>query len=105
MYEFNLSEISAIIGSIFFLTAYLYINRRDDATNDLLYVSINLIAAILMLISLIEFWNVGVLINNSFWIVISVFSITKHFKKKWWSYAGSNRRPPECKSGALPAEL
>ena len=23
----------------------------------------------------------------------------------WWSQAGSNRRPPECKSGALPAEL
>ncbi len=24
---------------------------------------------------------------------------------QWWSQAGSNRRPPECKSGALPAEL
>jgi hypothetical protein len=23
----------------------------------------------------------------------------------WWSWSGSNRRPPECKSGALPAEL
>ena len=29
------------------------------------------------------------------------------FKKEfnWWSRSGSNRRPPECKSGALPAEL
>ena len=25
--------------------------------------------------------------------------------RKWWSYAGSNRRPPACKAGALPAEL
>ena len=25
--------------------------------------------------------------------------------KRWWSYAGSNRRPPACKAGALPAEL
>src|SRR5437660_4596745 len=25
--------------------------------------------------------------------------------KIWWSWSGSNRRPPECKSGALPAEL
>ena len=25
--------------------------------------------------------------------------------KKWWSQAGSNRRPPACKAGALPAEL
>ena len=23
----------------------------------------------------------------------------------WWRIAGSNRWPPECKSGALPAEL
>ena len=29
------------------------------------------------------------------------------FLKKfdWWSRSGSNRRPPECKSGALPTEL
>ena len=25
--------------------------------------------------------------------------------KGWWSYAGSNRGPPACKAGALPAEL
>ena len=23
----------------------------------------------------------------------------------WWRIAGSNRRPPDCNSGALPAEL
>ena len=27
------------------------------------------------------------------------------FSPTWWSWSGSNRRPPECKSGALPAEL
>ena len=25
--------------------------------------------------------------------------------RKWWSLSGSNRRPPACKAGALPAEL
>src|SRR5581483_7230108 len=25
--------------------------------------------------------------------------------KEWWSQAGSNRRPPACKAGALPSEL
>ena len=25
--------------------------------------------------------------------------------KGWWSRTGSNRRPPACKAGALPAEL
>ena len=26
-------------------------------------------------------------------------------RKSWWSQTGSNRRPPACKAGALPAEL
>ena len=25
--------------------------------------------------------------------------------QEWWSLSGSNRRPPACKAGALPAEL
>jgi hypothetical protein len=25
--------------------------------------------------------------------------------KRWWRMTGSNRRPPACKAGALPAEL
>jgi hypothetical protein len=28
-----------------------------------------------------------------------------HGLLRWWSQAGSNRRPPACKAGALPAEL
>ena len=28
-----------------------------------------------------------------------------HRHRHWWSQAGSNRRPPACKAGALPAEL
>ena len=26
-------------------------------------------------------------------------------RRRWWSLSGSNRRPPACKAGALPAEL
>ena len=26
-------------------------------------------------------------------------------RTEWWSQSGSNRRPPACKAGALPAEL
>ena len=26
-------------------------------------------------------------------------------RSRWWSQSGSNRRPPACKAGALPAEL
>ena len=27
------------------------------------------------------------------------------FQNSWWRLTGSNRRPPACKAGALPAEL
>ena len=29
----------------------------------------------------------------------------KYVLAQWWSQSGSNRRPPACKAGALPAEL
>src|SRR6187200_874360 len=28
-----------------------------------------------------------------------------YYVPEWWSQPGSNRRPPACKAGALPAEL
>src|SRR5512140_1802053 len=31
------------------------------------------------------------------------FSLTS--RDNWWRLTGSNRRPPACKAGALPAEL
>ena len=37
--------------------------------------------------------------------VLSSDKYSTPFPRKWWSQTGSNRRPPECKSGALPAEL
>ena len=39
----------------------------------------------------------------SSWIGIPHASAT--LKEEWWSLSGSNRRPPACKAGALPAEL
>ncbi len=36
---------------------------------------------------------------------IALLVASRAAAKRWWSQAGSNRRPPECKSGALPSEL
>jgi hypothetical protein len=35
----------------------------------------------------------------------SVASRSRLETGRWWSQSGSNRRPPACKAGALPAEL
>ena len=40
--------------------------------------------------------------------LVSCISVKIHemkYPKIWWSQSGSNRRPPACKAGALPAEL
>ena len=34
-----------------------------------------------------------------------MLTITAAYREGWWSQTGSNRRPPACKAGALPAEL
>ena len=34
-----------------------------------------------------------------------MFNTSESQTWSWWSQAGSNRRPPACKAGALPAEL
>jgi hypothetical protein len=36
---------------------------------------------------------------------LSVSGSSKSGSAKWWRMTGSNRRPPACKAGALPAEL
>jgi len=80
MLDYNLPELSAICGSTIFLLSYVYINRKAHATNDLVYIIMNMTAAILMLYSLTQYWNIGVLINNASWIIISIYSLMKHYK-------------------------
>ena len=45
----------------------------------------------------------------SFSLAALTFVVAQELKaqarQNWWRYAGSNRRPPACKAGALPAEL
>jgi hypothetical protein len=36
---------------------------------------------------------------------IQPYPRTQHQPRRWWRRSGSNRRPPACKAGALPAEL
>tara|TARA_B100000519_G_scaffold87576_1_gene75958 strand:- start:170 stop:469 length:300 start_codon:yes stop_codon:yes gene_type:complete len=36
---------------------------------------------------------------------VAGFTLAIATHEAWWSQTGSNRRPPECKSGALPTEL
>jgi hypothetical protein len=82
MLDYNLAELCAICGSITFLISYSYINRKANATNDTAYIVMNMVAALLMLYSLTQYWNIGVLINNLSWVIISIMSLIKHNRIK-----------------------
>ena len=41
---------------------------------------------------------------SNFLLYLQLRLLKPHFKT-WWRMSGSNRRPPACKAGALPAEL
>ena len=46
--------------------------------------------------------NFGISLNPR---AVAEYRLMVRIKGEWWSQAGSNRRPPACKAGALPAEL
>ena len=67
-------------------------------------------------------WANGSLMNNNEWcrredlnpqptdyksvaLPVELHRLNIMFEILWWRMTGSNRRPPACKAGALPAEL
>ena len=56
-----------------------------------------------VLIEFLNLWKINFSQGyKKYWYKLTMW---KNFSKIWWRIAGSNRWPPECKSGALPAEL
>lgn len=78
----NLPELAAIAGSLFFLASFAYINRGIGARADIPYLLMNMLGALLMLYSLSEYWNIGVLINNAAWVVISAYGFIKTYRMR-----------------------
>lgn len=76
--DINIYEIFAILSSLICLSAFAYINRKPDARSDVLYALMNIVGASFMLISLVEFWNIGVLISNTAWVFIGVYGLIKN---------------------------
>ena len=71
--------------------------------NDLFFAPITAFRIVKELINLAAYHkkpNMDTHLNVQIWFFIDLPT-----PPKWWSQAGSNRRPPACKAGALPAEL
>lgn len=71
-------QVIGIIGSMLIIYAFYSIQKKE--CNKYYYNIINLIGAILLSISLINNPNIGSIIIEFFWIIISVYGIKKYYR-------------------------
>jgi len=69
-------------GMIFIVMAYLLLQTNKYTINSLEYQLLNLVGAILLLISLFVHFNLGSFIIEIFWIIITIYGISTNIKKK-----------------------
>ena len=69
-------------GMIFIVIAYLFLQTNKYSINSLQYQLLNLIGAILLLISLCVHFNLGSFLIEIFWIIITIYGIIINIKRK-----------------------
>lgn len=71
-----------IVGVICFLIAYYLLQSEKIAASDLVYLLLNLIGALLVMISLLWRWNFSAFLLEAAWMLISIYGIVKYMRKR-----------------------
>ncbi|PID47728.1 MAG: hypothetical protein CR967_03635 [Proteobacteria bacterium] len=80
--EFDLYQWVGFIGMAFTVWAYFLIQAQKTTFDSWVYLWLNLLGAILLIISLIFHFNLGSFLIEIFWIGITIFGMGKKWKKK-----------------------
>jgi predicted membrane protein len=80
----DIFQIIGFIGMLFIVYAYFLLQAQKLEHNSLRFQILNLIGAILLIISLLVHFNLGSFMIEVFWIIITVYGIlkTKYSTKK-----------------------
>lgn len=70
-----MGTILGAVGATLFIFSYFLLQRDKAFASTISYSAMNFIAAFLMLCSLFYDWNIGALINNGFWLFLSLYGI------------------------------
>lgn len=70
------------VGMAFVVIAYLLLQINKYTIKSLQYQLLNLVGAILLLISLFVHFNLGSFIIEVFWIIITIYGIAVNIKDK-----------------------
>lgn len=75
MGNIDLYNVIGLLGASMYLLSYFLLNTRKLSGDSINYISMNIVAAICVSISLVEYYNLPSLIIQLFWIVISIVGI------------------------------
>jgi len=78
----DIFQIIGFIGMLFIVYAYFLLQANKVIHNSLQFQILNLIGAILLIISLLVHFNLGSFMIEVFWIIITVYGIIKNRVKK-----------------------
>jgi Na+-translocating ferredoxin:NAD+ oxidoreductase RnfD subunit len=74
---FDLFTIAGVAGSALIIVAYFATQQGWLIAEDWRYPLVNLVGAVLILLSLIAAWNLPAAIIETFWAAISVYGLMK----------------------------
>lgn len=77
----TLADAIGICGSILFIAAFLYANRAA-VLNKLLFNALNLVGAILLLISLSVHFNLAAVVLEGSWAIIALAGLVSALREK-----------------------
>jgi len=78
----DIFQIIGFIGMLFIVYAYFLLQASKVIYTSLQFQILNLIGAILLIISLLVHFNLGSFMIEVFWIIITVYGIIKNRVKK-----------------------
>lgn len=76
-----LGVIAGNIGVACFLLAYFMLQKERWRHDSLMYLSMNLSGAILLVISLLIDWNLPAFLLEASWGLISIYGLVKYYRK------------------------
>lgn len=77
----DIYQVIGFIGMLFIIWAYFLLQIEKYTITSFSYQILNLIGAILLLISLFVHFNLGSFIIEVFWIMITLYGIYKNYKE------------------------
>lgn len=78
----DIYQFIGFVGMLFIVWAYFLLQLEKYTITSYTYQILNLVGAILLLISLFVHFNLGSFIIEVFWIIITLFGMYKNLKEK-----------------------